>query len=45
LLMLKLEEGRKLLAQFADVSALWMTSTGELKAAYGESQLQLSDSH
>ncbi len=45
LLMLPLEEGRKLLAQFADVSALWMTSTGELKAAYGESQLQLSGSH
>lgn len=44
LLMLSLEEGRKLLAQFAGVSALWMTGSGELKAAYGESQLQLSDS-
>jgi thiamine biosynthesis lipoprotein len=44
LLMLSLEDGMKLLPQFADVSALWMTNTGELKAAYGESRLQLSDS-
>jgi FAD:protein FMN transferase len=44
LLMLSQEDGRKLLAQFADVSALWMTRTGELKAAYGESRLHLSGS-
>jgi thiamine biosynthesis lipoprotein len=44
LMVLPLDDGRKLLSQFADVSALWMTPAGELTAAYGESQLQLTDS-
>jgi thiamine biosynthesis lipoprotein len=44
LLMLPLEDGMRLVSQFAGVSALWMTGTGELKAAHGESQLQLSGS-
>jgi thiamine biosynthesis lipoprotein len=44
LMVLPLDDARKLLSQFADVSALWMTTTGELKAAYRESQLQLTDS-
>jgi FAD:protein FMN transferase len=43
-LMLPLEDAMKLLPQFDNVSALWMTRTGELKAAYGESRLQLSGS-
>jgi FAD:protein FMN transferase len=44
LLLLSLEDGMKLLPQFDNVSALWMTRTGELEAAYGESRLQLSGS-
>ena len=44
LLMLPLEDAMKLLPQFDNVSALWMTRTGELKAVYGESRLQLSGS-
>jgi thiamine biosynthesis lipoprotein len=44
LLMLSSEEAAKLLAQFADVSAIWITPSGELQAAYRESQLHLSDS-
>jgi thiamine biosynthesis lipoprotein len=43
-LLMPMEEAKQVLAQFADVSALWMTSTGELKAAFGESRLHLSDS-
>lgn len=43
LLMLSTDEGTRLLAQFTGVSALWITNKGELKAAYGESRLQLSD--
>jgi thiamine biosynthesis lipoprotein len=44
LVLLTIEEGSKLIAQFADVSALWISPAGELQASYRESQLQLSDS-
>ena len=43
-LLLPIQDAKKVLAEFADVSALWMTGTGELRAAFGESRLQLSDS-
>jgi len=45
LLMLSSDEAAKLLEQFADVSALWMTADGELQSSYRSSQLLLSDSH
>lgn len=45
LLMLSAEEGAKLLAQFADVSAIWISSAGQLKTAYRESRLDLSEPH
>ena len=41
LLLIPVADGKKLLEQFPDVSALWMTG-GELKAAQGESRLRLS---
>jgi thiamine biosynthesis lipoprotein len=44
LVLLTIEEGSKLLAQFADVSALWITPAGTLQASYREAGLQLSDS-
>jgi thiamine biosynthesis lipoprotein len=44
LVLLTIEEGSKLLAQFTDVSALWITSAGTLQASYRETGLQLSDS-
>jgi thiamine biosynthesis lipoprotein len=43
-LLLPIEDGKKVLSEFADVSALWMTGTGKRKAAFGESRLPLSDS-
>lgn len=45
LLMLSTDEAAKLLEQFADVSALWMSADGELQSSYRSSQLLLSDSH
>jgi len=44
LLLLSTEEAAKLLAEFADVSAMWISPAGELQHAYRESQLRLSDS-
>jgi thiamine biosynthesis lipoprotein len=45
LVLLSMEEGAKLLAPFADVSAIWVSPAGELRAAYRESRLQLSGSY
>lgn len=42
LLMLSTDESRKLLEQFADVSALWI-SAGELQSSYRPARLLLSD--
>jgi thiamine biosynthesis lipoprotein len=44
LLMFSTEEGANLLGQFGDVSAVWISPAGELKAAYRESRLELSES-
>jgi thiamine biosynthesis lipoprotein len=43
LLLVSSEDGRQILAQFADASALWISPGGELRAAYRESRLQLAD--
>ncbi len=43
LVLLTIEEGSRLLAQFADVSALWMSPAGDLQASYGEARLRLSE--
>jgi thiamine biosynthesis lipoprotein len=43
LLLLSREEGVKLLERFAGVSALWISSTGELKGAYRRPRAELSD--
>ena len=43
LVMLSIEEGRQLVAQFADVSALWLSPAGQVHAAFRESQLDLVD--
>jgi thiamine biosynthesis lipoprotein len=43
LVLLSVEEGSKLLAQFDNVSALWISPDGELQASYRRSDLQLSD--
>jgi thiamine biosynthesis lipoprotein len=45
LVLLTVEEGAKLLAPFADVSAIWVSPAGELKAAVRESRLRLADLH
>lgn len=45
LVMLPMEEGTKLLEQFADVSALWISPAGMLQRAYRASGLQLADSN
>jgi thiamine biosynthesis lipoprotein len=44
LLMVALTDAPTLLEAFPDVSALWMSPAGELKAAYRESQLPLAES-
>jgi FAD:protein FMN transferase len=44
LMLLSIDEGTKLLAQFDRVSALWTSPAGELQASYRESELRLSDS-
>lgn len=43
-LMLSMDDATKLLAEFADVSAFWMSPAGDVQALYRESRLQLSDS-
>jgi thiamine biosynthesis lipoprotein len=43
-LLLPMDGGKQVLAQHEGVSALWMTGTGELKAAFAESRLHLSGS-
>jgi len=45
LVMLPVEEAARLLPQFGDVSALWISAAGEVKAAYRESILRLSVEH
>jgi thiamine biosynthesis lipoprotein len=45
LVMLSVEEGRRLAAQFADVSALWISAAGQVHAAFRESQLELRRAH
>lgn len=42
LLLMSLEEGREMLEQFPNVSALWISPAGELQASYGESELGLA---
>lgn len=42
LVMLPATDGARLLAQFGDVSAFWMSEAGELTHAYGESRLQMA---
>ena len=44
LLILSSGEGARLLEQFGDVSALWMTADGKLQSSYRSSQLVLSGS-
>jgi thiamine biosynthesis lipoprotein ApbE len=42
LVVLSVEQGRALLAQFPGVSAVWLSSTGQVHATYRESGLDLS---
>jgi thiamine biosynthesis lipoprotein len=42
LLILPGAEGRKLLEHYRDVSAIWVSPAGELKASYGTSRMRLS---
>jgi FAD:protein FMN transferase len=42
LLLMSIEEGRSLLERLPDVSALWMSPAGELRAGFRASQLQLA---
>jgi thiamine biosynthesis lipoprotein len=44
LLLLPPSDGAALLSQFDHVSALWISTQGELQSAYGVSDLQLSES-
>jgi thiamine biosynthesis lipoprotein len=41
LVMLPVEEGRQLVAQFPDASAVWISPAGGVHAAFGESRLNL----
>jgi thiamine biosynthesis lipoprotein len=43
LLMLSADDAARLLAQFGEVSAIWVSEAGELKGAYRESSLRMSD--
>lgn len=43
LLMLPVQEGKKLLAQFTSVSALWISPAGELQDSYLPLRLRLTD--
>jgi thiamine biosynthesis lipoprotein len=43
LLMLSIDEGKKLLGAFADVSAFWIAHDGRLTAAHREVRLQAAD--
>ena len=45
LVILPFAEAAGLLAQFGDVSAVWMSPTGELKNGYRLSGLLMSDAH
>ena len=42
LVLLSIEQGRALLAQFPGVSAVWLSSAGQVHATYRESGLDLS---
>jgi thiamine biosynthesis lipoprotein len=44
-LMLSIGDATSVLEEFAGVSAIWISPDGELRGAYRESQLPLSDSH
>jgi thiamine biosynthesis lipoprotein len=44
LVMLSTDEAKKLLAEFADVSAFWLSPAGTLRASFRESRVRLSDS-
>ncbi len=45
LVMLSVEEGRQLVAQFPGVAAVWMSPAGEVQAAFRESRLNLVQAH
>ena len=42
LLVLSVEQGRALLERFPNVSAVWLSATGEVHATYRQSELELS---
>jgi thiamine biosynthesis lipoprotein len=44
LVLMSIEDGTRLLAQFDDVSAVWITPAGDVQASYRESRLRLSES-
>jgi FAD:protein FMN transferase len=44
-LMLSMADAAKLLAQFDDVSAVWISAAGEVQGAYRESSLEMSHAH
>ena len=43
LLLLSIEDGKKLLEHYADVAAFWIAPGGQLKASYGESRVSFVD--
>ena len=43
LLMMSVQDGKNLLGGFDDVSALWVTASGELNASYGAARLEVVD--
>lgn len=45
MVVLTVDEGMRLLAEFGDVSALWISPGGEVSATYGLSRLALADTH
>ena len=45
LVMMSIPAGMQMLAEFPGVSAIWVSPTGQLEAAYRGSDLQLADSH
>ena len=45
LLLVSIDEGKKLLSQYPDVSALWIAPGGQLKASYRESQVSFVEKH
>jgi thiamine biosynthesis lipoprotein len=43
LLLMSIDEGKKLLEQYGNVSAFWIAPGGQLKASYGESRVTFAD--